>query len=151
MADLRAGTAAADITPPLSIPFLGYAPIVITCALTGDGAQEVLRTCKRVHEQFTRRIDTGPLNRCIRRAVSRHNPPSKAGRPLKILYATQVRARPPAIALFVNDPSIMHFSYERYLQNAVREEFGFEGTPVKLFIRKRKRSEKDTSAGDAEE
>lgn len=128
------------------MPFLGYAPIIPTCALTGQGTVDVLQACLRVHEQFTRRIDTGPLNRCIRRAVARHSPPSKAGRPLKILYATQVQTRPPAVALFVNDPNIMHFTYERYLQNVLREEFGFEGTPIKLYIRKRKRREDGEAA-----
>ncbi|MBP8951605.1 MAG: ribosome biogenesis GTPase Der [Armatimonadetes bacterium] len=124
------------------LPFLNYAPIVPTCALTGEGVADLLPLCKRVHEQFTRRIDTGPLNRCIRRAVARHNPPSKGGRPLRILYATQVQTRPPTIALFVSDPKLMHFSYERYLMNALRSEFGFEGTPVKLLIRARRKEDR---------
>lgn len=120
------------------LPFIPYAPLVKTCALTGEGVEDLLPLCVKVFEQFDRRIETGPLNRCIRRAVARHNPPGKAGRPLKILYATQVRARPPTIVLFVNDPSIMHFTYERYLLNALREEFGFEGTPIRLLIRGRR-------------
>lgn len=125
------------------LPFMPYAPLVKTCALTGEGVSELLPLCLRVHEQFDRRIDTGPLNRCIRRAVAHHSPPSKRGRPLKILYVTQVRTRPPTIVLFVNDPELMHFSYERYLTNALRAEFGFEGTPLRLLVRSRRRKEKE--------
>jgi len=117
------------------LPFLSYAPIISTCALTGEGVDALLPLCRRVYEQFTARVDTGPLNRCIRRAVAKHNPPTKAGRPLKIYYATQVRAAPPTIALFVNSPKMMHFTYERYLVNQIRSEFGFEGTPVRLVTR----------------
>lgn len=120
------------------LPFLPYAPIVKTCALTGQGIEGVLPTCKQVFDQFDMRIDTGPLNRCIRRAVTKHNPPSRGGRPLKILYATQVRSRPPSFVIFVNDPNLMHFSYERYLTNAIREEFGFTGTPLRIMLRGRK-------------
>ncbi len=124
------------------IPFMSYAPIVPTCALTGEGVPDLLPLCIKAHEQFTQRIDTGPLNRCIRRAVANHNPPSKAGRPLKIYYATQVAVSPPSIALFVSDPRIMHFSYERYLKNEIRKEFGFEGSPVKLLIRGRREEDR---------
>ncbi len=120
------------------LPFLAYAPIVKTCALSGEGVGDLLPLCRQVYGQYDLRIETGPLNRCIRRAVARHNPPSKAGRPLRILYATQVRTRPPTIVLFVSDAKVMHFSYERYLMNAIREEFGFAGTPVKLLIRGRR-------------
>ncbi len=123
------------------MPFLPYAPLLKTCALTGGGVAEVLPQCKAVFEQFDRRIETGPLNRCVRRAVAKHNPPSKAGRPLKLLYVTQVRTRPPTFVIFVNDPRLMHFTYQRYLTNALREEFGFEGTPLKLLVRGRQ--EKD--------
>ena len=124
------------------LPFLAHAPIVNTCAITGEGASELLPLCKQVHEQFDRRVETGPLNRCVRRAVAKHNPPSKGGRPLRILYATQVRSRPPTIVLFVNDPKIMHFTYERYLLNAIRGEFGFEGTPVRLLVRGRREEDR---------
>lgn len=120
------------------LPFLPYAPIVKTCALSGQGMESVLPTCKQVFDQFDCRVDTGPLNRCIRRAVTKHNPPSKGGRPLKILYATQIRTRPPTFVIFVNDPALMHFSYERYLTNTIREEFGFTGTPLRLLLRGRK-------------
>jgi GTP-binding protein len=123
------------------LPFLPYAPIVPTCALTGEGVDQLLPLCKQVFAEYDRRVDTGPLNRCIRRAVQRHNPPSKSGRPLKILYATQVRSRPPTIVLFVNNPELMHFTYERYLINAIREEFGFEGTPIRLLLRSRDREQ----------
>jgi GTP-binding protein len=123
------------------LPFLAYAPLLKTCALTGEGVEQILPLCREVFDQYDRRIETGQLNRCIRRAVANHQPPSKAGRPLRILYATQVSTRPPTIVVFVSDAKIMHFSYERYLLNSIREEFGFEGTPLKLIVRGRK--EKD--------
>jgi GTP-binding protein len=123
------------------LPFLQYVPIVPTCALTGEGISELLPLCKQVFAQFDLRVDTGPLNRCIRRATARHAPPTRSGRPLRVMYATQVRSRPPTIVMFVNEPKLMHFSYERYLLNAIRQEFGFEGTPVKLLLRGRKQEE----------
>jgi GTP-binding protein len=123
------------------LPFLSYASIVPTCALTGAGVDRLLPLCKDAFAQYDRRIETGPLNRCIRKAVQKHNPPSKAGRPMKILYATQVRSRPPTIVLFVNDPKLMHFTYERYLLNAIRDEFGFEGTPLRIVLRSRDRED----------
>jgi GTPase len=120
------------------LPFIPYAPIVKTCALSGAGIPEILPVCKQVSEQFNLRVDTGPLNRCIRRAVEKHNPPSRGGRAMRIMYATQVRSRPPTFVLFVNDPKLMHFSYERYLTNTIREEFGFTGTPIRLLLRGRR-------------
>jgi GTP-binding protein len=122
-------------------PFAPYAPLVKTCALSGEGVEDLLPAAIEVFEQFDRRVETGPLNRCVRRAVQAHNPPSKRGRPLKVLYATQVRSRPPTFVFFVNDVSLMHFSYERYLINAIRKEFGFEGTPVRVLLRNRREEE----------
>ena len=124
------------------IPFAPYAPVVNTCALTGEGVENLLPACVEVFEQFDRRIDTGPLNRIIRRAVSTHNPPSKRGRPLRILYTTQVKSRPPTFVFFVNDTELVHFTYERYLVNTIRKEFGFEGTPMRIFFRNRREEDR---------
>lgn len=117
--------------------WLPYAPLVYTCALTGDGVGELLAVAREVHEQFTRRIDTGPLNRTLRDAIAAHQPPSHKGRTPRLFYATQVSTGPPTFVIFVNDPALLHFSYKRYLSNQLREAFGFRGTPMRIIYRKR--------------
>jgi GTP-binding protein len=84
-----------------------------------------------------RRIPTGELNRLLRSALDAHAPPSKAGKRLKLLYATQVRSDPPTFLFHVNDTRLVHFSYERYLENRIRDQYGFLGTPLRLSFRKR--------------
>jgi GTP-binding protein len=123
------------------MPFASYAPLVFTSAVEGLGTGDLLAAVRRIAGNFHRRIETGPLNRVVRQATLRHAPPSRKGRQLKILYATQVRTGPPTFALFVNDPELMHFSYERYLANILRDTFDFEGTPLRLLIRARRREE----------
>jgi GTP-binding protein len=81
------------------------------------------------------RISTSVLNQVIEDAVAINPTPTEHGKRLKILYATQVKIKPPTFVIFVNDPEIMHFSYQRYLENKLREAFGFEGTPIKMIIR----------------
>lgn len=125
------------------MPFASYAPLVFTSAQTGEGIEELLAVTRRVADNFQRRIETGPLNRLLRQAVARHAPPSRKGRQLKLLYGTQVRTGPPTFALFVNDPALMHLTYERYLVNCLRREYDFEGTPLRLLVRARRR-EKET-------
>lgn len=83
------------------------------------------------------RISTGMLNEVLNEAIAAVEPPSDKGRRLKILYGTQVAIQPPTFVLFVNEPSLMHFSYQRYLENYFRKTFGFEGTPIRFIIRKR--------------
>ena len=122
------------------LSFMDYADIVYTSATEGEGVGELLSKVVAVNDAHGRRIGTGPLNRAVLRAVERHQPPSPKGRPLRIYYATQAAARPPTIVLFVNDPRLMHFSYERYLVNALRKAFGFHGTPVRLRVRARERT-----------
>jgi GTPase len=126
------------------LPFLEYAPIVFGSALKRQGIRELLDSAADVSNNHAMRISTGELNRVIRDAVDRR-PYTARGRDLKVLYATQVAVRPPTFLLFVNDTKLVHFSYERYLQNQLRQEFGFQGTPLRLQIRKR------TRTGDAEE
>lgn len=123
------------------LPFAGYVPVVYTSAVTGEGIAELLTTTRRVADNFHRRIETGLLNRVLRQAVAKHAPPSRKGRQLKLLYCTQVRTAPPTFVLFCNDPQLMHFSYERYLVNSLRDAFDFEGTPLRLLLRARRREE----------
>lgn len=121
--------------------FASYAPVVFTSAETGEGVRELLKTIEKVGAAFRRRIETGKLNRTLREAMLRHSPPSRKGKLLKIYYCTQVRTAPPTFALFVNDPELMHLSYQRFLINQLRDEFDFTGTPIRLLIRSRRREE----------
>jgi GTP-binding protein len=123
------------------MPFASYAPVIYTSAVTGEGVPELLRTVEKVGQAFHRRIETGKLNRTLREAMLRHSPPSRKGKLLKIYYCTQVRTAPPTFALFVNDPELMHLSYERFLINQLRDEFDFAGTPIRLLVRSRRRED----------
>ncbi len=97
----------------------------------------LLPTALRVQEERFIRIPTAELNRILQEAVARHAPPSKAGKRLKFYYAAQATVDPPTILFFVNDARLVHFSYERYLENRLREHYGFLGTPLRLRFRKR--------------
>ena len=94
-----------------------------------------------VVENHSRRIQTGVLNEIITEATALNQPPSDKGKRLKIFYTTQVAVKPPTFVVFVNDKELMHFSYLRYLENKIREAFGFEWTPLKFFVRERKERE----------
>ncbi|CAM3158991.1 ribosome biogenesis GTPase Der [Sporolactobacillus spathodeae] len=117
--------------------FISYAPIVYLSALTGSRTNQLLPVIQQVAENHSLRIQTSLLNDCIMDAVAMTPPPSDKGKRLKIFYVTQVAVKPPAFVLFVNDPELMHFSYVRYLENRIRETFGFIGTPIKLITRKK--------------
>jgi GTP-binding protein len=117
--------------------FTQYAPTVFISALTKKRVPKVLELINYVAEQHAMRIATGNLNDLIREAVRINPPPTDKGRRLKILYITQAGVKPPTFIVFVNDPELMHFSYERYLENQLRSTYGFEGTPIRLVIRKR--------------
>ena len=119
------------------IGFLQYAPVLYASALTGKRVSRVTALVKYVAEQQSMRIKTSVLNELIRDAISVNPPPMHRGRQLKILFMTQVDIRPPKFILFVNDPELMHFSYLRFIENKLREHFGFEGTPLRLIVRKR--------------
>ena len=106
-------------------------------AKTGQRIDKLFMLIDSVYENSVRRITTGLLNDCIREAVLAVEPPSDKGRRLKIYYATQVATGPPTFVLFVNDAALMHFSYQRYLENFLRKSFDFSGTPVRVFIRQR--------------
>ena len=117
--------------------FMDYVPVLFISALTGKRVSKVLPSVLDVHAARHCRISTGDLNRLIRSAVAHHAPPSKAGKRLKILYATQAAVNPPTFVFFVNDPRLAHFSYQRYLENQIRNEFPFPGTPLVLRFRSR--------------
>lgn len=123
------------------IGFLQYAPVLYTSALTKKRVQRVTELVKYVAEQQSMRIQTSVLNELIRDAVSVNPPPAHKGKLLKILFMTQADICPPRFIIFVNDPELMHFSYLRFLENKLRENFGFEGTPLKLIVRGRKEKE----------
>ncbi|MBE1445981.1 ribosome biogenesis GTPase Der [Paenibacillus sp. OAS669] len=117
--------------------FMTYAPIIFLSAKTKQRVHKLLPIVNQVAEQHAMRIQTHVLNDVISDAVAINPPPTDKGRRLRINYATQVTVKPPTIIFFVNDPELMHFSYERYLENKIRAAFGFEGTPLRLFTRKK--------------
>jgi GTP-binding protein len=117
--------------------FLDYVPVLFISAKTGLRVSKVLPTVLQVQEERFKRISTSNLNRLVRNALHAHAPPSKAGKRLRILYASQVRTDPPTFLFHVNDTNLVHFSYERFLENRIREEHGFIGTPLRLSFRSR--------------
>ncbi|MCL4239658.1 MAG: ribosome biogenesis GTPase Der [Anaerolineae bacterium] len=120
------------------LAFLSYAPVLFVSALSGQRIHSVLETALQVQEERLVRIPTGELNRIIREALLRHAPQTKQPRPLKIFVAQQVRVDPPTILLHVNDRDLLHFTYERYLENQIRRVYSFTGTPIRISVRERK-------------
>ncbi|NMC33037.1 MAG: ribosome biogenesis GTPase Der [Veillonellaceae bacterium] len=121
--------------------FMQYSPVVFLSALTRQRVTRIPEVVKYVAEQHAMRVSTSLLNQVVRDAVGINPPPTDRGRKLKIYYATQAAVKPPTIVFFVNDPELMHFSYLRFLENQLREAFGFEGTPLKLVVRPRQGEE----------
>ena len=117
--------------------FITYAPIVFISAKTGKRINKLFELIKVVNNNYNLRISTGVLNDIINEAVILNQPPSDKGNRLKIYYGTQVAVRPPKFVIFINKKELMHFSYERYLENQIRQYFGFEGVPIKLEMRER--------------
>jgi GTP-binding protein len=118
-------------------PYLVWADIVFASAQTGQRVDRILHEARRVAEERFRRIPTGELNRLVTDAIRAHPPAHVRNRQPKILYATQVAIGPPTFVIFVNDPELIHFSYRRYLENRIRAEYGFLGTPIRLIFRQR--------------
>lgn len=125
----------------LQIPFISYAPIVFTSAKEGMGVSAALDTALEVVANHSMRIQTGELNRIVQEAVDEH-PFSRKGRELKIKYATMAAVKPPTIILFVNEPELAHFSYVRYIENRIRNEYSYEGTPLRILIKHAKKERK---------
>jgi GTP-binding protein len=123
------------------LAFMPYAPLIFTSALTGKRVFKVLELVDFVAEKHATRVSTANLNALIREAVQQNPPPSDKTRRLKILYATQSGVKPPRFVLFVNDPELLHFSYQRYLENQIRAAYGFEGTPVRFSLRRRSKED----------
>ncbi len=117
--------------------FMSYAPIIFISAKTGQRIDRLMKLIKFVDDQNSIRISTGNLNTILAHATARVQPPTDKGRRLKIYYMTQASTRPPTFVCFVNNAELFHFSYQRYLENQIREVFGLEGTPVKFVIRER--------------
>ena len=121
--------------------FASYALTIFVSARTGQRCDKILPLVDFISEQHSRRLGTAQLNEVLREAVALNPPPTDKGKRLKVLYGTQVGVCPPKIVIFLNDPEIMHFSYARYLENKIREAFGFAGTPISLMWRKREKEE----------
>lgn len=120
------------------LSFMSYFKPLYLSALIGKRLEKIMPTVNEVHENSTRRITTGTLNEIIQKAILSQEPPTKKGKKLKIMYATQAETNPPTFVIFVNDATLVHFSYERFLENRLRDAVNFEGTPIKLVFKNRK-------------
>ncbi len=123
--------------------FMSYAPIIFISAKTGQRLDRLFELIKFVDGQNAMRISTGKLNDVLAEATARVQPPTDKGRRLKIYYMTQASTRPPTFVCFVNKKDLFHYSYQRYIDNQIREVFGLEGTPTKMIIRERESNKKD--------
>ena len=121
------------------LPFMQYCPIIFVSALTSQRMGKIKETVDFIFDEASKRVATGVLNDVIGEAVMMNQPPSDKGKRLKIYYATQVGVRPPTFAIFVNEKELFHFSYQRYIENKLRENFGYEGTPLKIYVREKNR------------
>jgi GTP-binding protein len=119
------------------LDFIPYAPVVFISAKLGQRVSQVLDTAIAIIEERDKRISTASLNKMLQEAVAKHQPPSRPGKWLKFYYATQADVAPPTFIIFCNDPKQIHFGYRRYLENELRERFGFTGTPIRISFRGR--------------
>ena len=124
-----------DIYAKLS--YLSYAPVIFISAKTGQRVDKLFNMINNVAEQNAMRVSTATLNQVINEAIAIVQPPTDKGKRLKILYGTQVSTKPPTFVIFVNQKSLFHFSYERYLVNQIRKEFGMQGTPIRIIVREK--------------
>jgi GTP-binding protein len=122
--------------------FLQYAPVLFLSAKTGQRVNKLFELINHVYAQACLRLSTGMLNDLIAEAMAMSPPPNDKGKRLRIYYATQVSVKPPEFVFFINDKELMHFSYERYLENQFRKCFGFEGTPIRFILREREKERK---------
>lgn len=120
-----------------ALAYMPYAPILFVSAKTGQRVDKLFERINYVNEQTCMRISTGMLNDVLNDAVSRVQPPTDKGKRLKIYYMTQVSTKPPTFVIFVNDAELFHFSYQRYIENKLREVFGFSGTPIRIVVRQK--------------
>ena len=119
--------------------FLPYVPIIFISAKTGQRVHQVLPAAYEIQQERVRKLPTAQLNKILVTAQDKHQSPSGIGKPLRIYYGTQVNTAPPTFLLYCNDPSLVHFTYMRFLENQIRETFPFKGTPIKIILKKRER------------
>ena len=123
------------------LKYLSYAPMLFISAKTGQRVDKLFDLINHVEEQNSLRVSTSVLNQVINEAIAIVQPPTDKGKRLKIYYATQGTTKPPTFVIFVNNKGLFHFSYERYLVNQIRKEFGLEGTPVRIIVREKNEKE----------
>jgi len=121
------------------LKFLDFAPAIFVSALTGKRVFDILKIAPRIYKHYRKRIQTHQLNKILNQALQYHHPPSFRNKALKFYYSTQIAEAPPHFIIFTNYPQAVHFSYQRFLINQIREHFGFEGTPIRLSFKQRKR------------
>ena len=119
------------------LSYLAYAPMIFISAKTGQRVDKLFNMINNVAEQNAKRISTSVLNQVINEAIALVQPPTDKGKRLKIFYGTQVSTKPPTFVIFVNNKELFHFSYQRYLVNQLRKEFGLEGTPIRMIAREK--------------
>jgi len=119
------------------LKYMSYAPIVFISAKTGQRVDKLYAMIKNVEEQNSMRIKTGILNDVLTDATTKVQPPTDKGKRLKIYYMTQVSTKPPTFVCFCNDKELFHFSYQRYIENQIRQTFGLDGTPIRLLVREK--------------
>ena len=126
-----------------ALSYMTYAPIAFVSAKTGQRVEGLFETICDVYAETSRRVTTGMLNDLLADAIARHQPPSDKGKRLKIYYMTQISTRPPTFVIFCNSQELFHFSYQRYIENCLRDTFGFHGTPIRLVIRQKGDDDQD--------
>ena len=119
------------------LAFLDYAPIVTISALTGKRTLNILEQAKFINEEYHKKVSTGILNQILAEIVAQNPVPTRKGRAVKLNYATQISQAPPKFVFFANNPELIHFSYKRYIENKLREYFGFEGCPIDIIFNKK--------------
>jgi len=117
--------------------FMSYAPILFISAKTGQRLDKLFELINKVASSNALRVTTGMLNDVLAQATARVQPPTDKGKRLKIYYMTQASTKPPTFVSFVNSKELYHFSYQRYIENRIRETFGLEGTPIRMIVRER--------------
>ena len=123
------------------VPYLSYAPIIFISAKTGQRVNKLYELINQVAANNAMRVGTSVINQVLNEAIALVQPPTDKGKRLKIFYMTQASTKPPTFVVFVNDKELFHFSYERYLINQLRKEFGLQGTPIRMIVREK--NEKD--------
>jgi GTP-binding protein len=122
-----------------TLPHMSWAPILYISALTGKGCNRIFDLISKCYVEFDRRVATAELNRFLEEAVRAYSPPQKHHRPVRLNYMTQARVRPPSFVVWSNSPDAVKPPYRRYLENRLRENYGFEGTPLRIHVRKKRK------------